>query len=287
MPPESKVLKKLMERTKETPSTVLDALIENYVRNERFKHIPKPEGKKNYVGIEVECYSLVSRNEIMKMILEQDLESYIDMHDDGSIQPPYIPQNNLFLTQPRYHTYELRILVRENELEQLFKKLKVFFKQGKFKTNSSCGLHVHLDMRHRDVDACYKKLIKFQHIMFGLVNNNRWNSEYCQWANEDKTKEERFSAVNFESYDKHKTLEIRLHHGTTDVKKIENWVNLLLKAVNSKPIGEIKSKSDVLKFAGRNKQMKTYLKTFKNQWFKRREKVMKGFEEEDEYVGYF
>lgn len=288
MSDQSKVMKKLMERTKDVPSAILESLVDNYVRKDRFNHIPKPKTKKNYVGIEVECYSMFNNNRVMKLILENDLENYIDMANDGSIETPYRSVSWSVTPNPNYseqqfHTYEFRILAQETELGGLFNKLKVFFKQGKFKTNQSCGLHVHLDMRNRDVDDCYKKLLKFQHIMFGMVNMNRWTSEYCEWADEEKTKKERFSAVNFESYSKHKTLEVRLHHGTTDVTKIENWVRLLLKAVNSKPIGEIKTKDDVLKFAGRDKKMKSYLKTFREQWFKRKEKVMKGYEEEENW----
>ncbi len=131
-------------------------------------------------------------------------------------------------------------------------------------------------MRNRDVDSCYNKLIKFQQILFGMVSTRRWGSEYCEYADGNHSKRERFSAINWMSYEKHKTLEVRLHQGTTDVAKIRNWVNLLLKCINSPEIGAIESKKDVLKFAGRSKKLKEYLKKFKPSWLKEEAEMRRG-----------
>ena len=41
----------------------------------------------------------------------------------------------------------------------------------------------------------------------------------------------RYRKVNAESYIRHKTVEFRQHSGTTEFKKISNWINFLRKLI--------------------------------------------------------
>jgi hypothetical protein len=203
------------------------------------------------------------------LLLEHDLEKFVQVTDDGSIRAE-AGKNN---------TYEFRILCPETKLALVLKRLAKFFKAGKFAVNSSCGLHVHLDMRNRNVLDCYNRLLKFQHIMFGLVSSKRWNNQYCKWSLETTgfgMPTSRFRAVNSKSYSKHRTIEIRLHEGTLDPKKISNWVNLLLKAIGSKTVPEVNTKEDVVKWLAKNRKLKSYVnKEFNEQWFEARRRIIK------------
>lgn len=261
-----KVLKKVIKNMSNSCEIddFLDNAMETYL-NEFHDPVTKPKGKKNYLGIEIECFTPLQEGEVMELLLSYDLEKYVDVGEDGSIEP-----------DNGECEYELRVLVPENELTSVMKKLGKFFKKGRFKVNDTCGLHVHIDMRHRDVEKCYNKLLKFQDILFGVVNKDRWNSEYCNYSTIN-SQGSRFTAINRVSYEKHRTLEVRLHQGCVDVKKIQNWIKLLLKAITYKSIPAVESKADVLKFIRRDKKIQSYVKKeFKESWFKSRKDVVNG-----------
>jgi hypothetical protein len=267
-----KLLTKLLQESNNELELIdfLDRMVARKLTDNRVNP-PEPIGKNNYVGIEVECFSDLEEIEVMQLLLEFDLEKYVNIGDDGSIEADY------------GNSYELRILSTEKELSVVLKNLGLLFKAGKFGVNDSCGLHVHLDMRNRNVNKCYKKLLKFQHLMFPLVNKDRWNNEYCSWSLES----EKYGrdAVNFGAYDDHQTIEIRLHHGTLDVKRIGNWISLLLRAIKNSPIKEINSKSQAVKWAGNNKKLKSYIKKeFDTSWFKEKQLVIPGYDDSEEII---
>ncbi len=247
------------------PDETWERVANSYYDKVHNKKRPKPKGKSKYVGIEIECFSSLDDTEILALMLACDLEKNMNISDDGSICAPSSKT-----------TYELRILSKETQLPQLFKKLTKFFKQGKFEVNNSCGLHVHLDMRNRDVNTCYQKLIKFQDVMYGMVSSKRWSNDYCRWSNPAYTLNQRFSAVNRVAYSRHKTIEIRLHHGTMDLKQIHNWVKLLLKAVDTPHIPEFKSNQDVFKWANKFKSIKSYVQNgFNVDWFTKKARIVR------------
>jgi hypothetical protein len=269
---DAKVLQKLLKDPSILdPSTrfyrdFLDTLLEHKI-NEQEGYEPILKDKVNYIGIEVECFSPLGEIDVLELVLAHDLEDHINITDDGSIDP-----------DNGESSYEFRILSTEKELPTVFKKLKAFFKEGKFNTNETCGLHVHLDMRNRNVNKCYEKLLKFQHIIFPLVDHSRWINEYCGWSTKNNKEYRRMTAINYTAYDKHKTIEVRLHQGTTNVRAIENWVKLLLKAIESAPVKEINSKADAIRWAAKDKQLKSYIrKEFDSAWFKSKDKVMDGY----------
>ncbi len=270
----AKVLQKLLsdENSEFVLIDYLDRMLHyKLTENKEMDLVPKNRNK--YVGIEVECFSNLDDKKVMALVLEHDLEEYINIGDDGSIETDDYDAN----------TYEFRILSTEKELPKVFKRLTAFFKAGKFKANYSCGVHVHLDMRHRDVEKCYSKLLRFQQILFPLVKKDRWINEYCDWSLENDKVSRRMTAINYTAYSEHQTLEVRLHHGTTDVSKIENWVRLLLKAIKSTPIKEIKSKKDAVKWAGKDKKLKTYItKEFNSGFFKKKNEILLGYDGQNE-----
>ncbi len=250
----SKFKKKLEERLGYTPeSRMVDYLFNQNYRNE----VKIPKNTINHVGIEVECYSKVQWNTLSKMIYTEDLENYINISDDGSIRNP-----------DGYNSYELRILIPEHELVEVFERITRLFRTAEIKTNDSCGLHVHLDMRNREFKKSFNRLVSFQDVLFGVVNKNRWNNRFCLYT-VDSPLNGRYRAINKHSYLRHKTIEVRLHHGTADTKKILKWINLLLVAVNSKTeIPKFKTKRDILKWKELKGNNLSYVrKNFNPDWF--------------------
>lgn len=113
--------------------------------------------------------------------------------------------------------------------------------------NDTCGLHVHLDQFNFNRDEAQvnaSKLGAFLPILGKLVPQSRRNNSYCRLDVSAINGDSRYFAVNATAYSKHKTIEVRLHSGTTNADKIEQWVKLLraiveLKSVPSRRIGTI------------------------------------------------
>lgn len=217
----------------------------------------KPTTKDNYIGIEIECFADISKAEALMLAVHYGIEGWVDISDDGSIEADI------------GRDFEFRVLIKESTMKQQLAKLGKFLKAGEFEVNDSCGLHVHLDMRNRKMMEVYNRLVKFQDLMFGMVDRSRRNNdEYCAYVNKYNGNH-RYVAINKSAYEKHRTIEVRLHQGTVDVKLISNWVNLLLKIINSTNAApkSMKKKDAVIKWLGKNRGLKSYVKkTYEPDW---------------------
>lgn len=187
---------------------------------------------KNYLGIEVECLHSCSRGELEEMFIKARLHKNVQIVGDGSI-----------VADAGYNASEIRILVHEDEMEYVLTRIGKVLSSRKVDAyaNRSCGLHVHLDARNRDVEKMYANLFRVQPILRLSQPQSRLTSTYCR-ENKDATfkacrrgDNERYSVINTHAYDKQKSLEVRVHEGTTNVKDIINWCKFLT-AVVSKDI---------------------------------------------------
>lgn len=114
-----------------------------------------------------------------------------------------------------------------------------------------CGLHVHIDLRDfnkQELVRLFYILRKVEHVTRLLVTEERGENEFCcatlgqirthnRNGFDDRVMEhcedmQRYSAYNFLSYYDHKTVEVRLHHGTLNYEEIRNWVLLHLAIVD-------------------------------------------------------
>lgn len=212
----------------------------------------KPETKDNHVGIEIEFYSIYDSYAIGRMILSNDLGDYVRLGDDGSIEPCEDQFEDCDCCCPShcncediredYYSHEMRILATEKQLSKVINKVGVILKECEAKVNKTCGLHVHIDMRNRDVAQCYKKLVNVQDVLFDMVKSHRKESTYCtknqspiydssnMYTDPDRN---RYTAINKMAYGQHRTLEVRLHHGTVNAEEIKHWAKLLCGIVNS------------------------------------------------------
>lgn len=194
--------------------------------------VPGGQGLGEWVGVEIECFIPGSDkfNELNKSIMALRIPG-VEMHRDGSIHPDdYDEDNEEHEDGSEYTPVEFTIVFNRSNPEPL-KRLCEFLAAEGALVNKSCGLHVHLDQR----DAIEKhgvlsrRISRFRAalpILGQMVSESRRGNTYCQME-VSRRSGDRYYAINLTSLSKHKTIEVRLHSGTTDYTKIINWVELL------------------------------------------------------------
>lgn len=190
----------------------------------------KPKTTDNYVGIELEFISKLNVEALEVLFAEADLEEYCQLKEDGSIDE----------SDDYPYAHEVCILVKESQVSRIVNKVCAVLKPHS-KVNSSCGMHVHLDMRNRNKTLAFDKLYSAQKLLFSMVPASRLHSSYCDFIqgydyeefNIHPVTENRYVGINTRAYRDHKTIEIRMHSGSLDAEKIINWVTLLRKIVNN------------------------------------------------------
>ncbi len=185
----------------------------------------------NYIGVELEFNE---ENEfdhgiqdIIDNIKAAGLGRYCNVGTDGSCG------------------FEVRVLLPEDRFESILTQVLDVINEMGFSADATCGTHVHIDMRNRDVKAVYNNFFYTQNFMRRFLTRNRKDNEYCKintfpTFDEQVKYGERRMGINPMAYREHKTLEIRMHQGTLDIKVLAPWIKLLLKIANFK--GTLKRK---------------------------------------------
>lgn len=162
------------------------------------------------VGVEFETFGDVSRK-----TLQNALPMWANVTGDGSI------------TAETGQGHEVRALFVRRELEpRLFRLCRTLDSLG-LAVNKSCGLHVHLDQRgetEAQVEKRAKVMDSWLCALQELVPASRRANSYCRFG---VSKTDRYRAVNLTAFREHRTLEVRLHSGTTDYTKALAWIRLL------------------------------------------------------------
>lgn len=207
--------------------------------------------KAAHVGIEVEFYSKDDRDILIGKLIDADLQDYLTVDSDGSIDPPL---DN--------YAHEVKIIGTEDEVCDIVHRTCAVLATGYAGVNHSCGLHVHLDMRNRDPDVVYNNLVQSQHLLFAMQPKSRQDGHFCKKNNSKKFNVAmgRYHAFNASAYPEFGTIEVRLHAGTINPEKICNWIKLLVR------------------IASRNTKCAHKIMTFRN--------FQKQFEVEDEVMVY-
>lgn len=223
-----------------------------------------PTSKHKYLGIEIEFVTPFEYEKVMDLLVASDLSNYCHLGSDGSIEEVIYTGNKvrremfdnigslvgheLVDEELCGEGFELRVLCTEVELVSVMKRVGTVLKQCKAQVNESCGLHVHLDMRNRDFVKSAKHLLLKQNEMFNMVPTHRKYNSYCAFNDLTPSgvkKRLRLnktvntaglgrSAVNICAYNVHKTIEIRLHEGTTNWVEIVNWSKYLIAVCDKK-----------------------------------------------------
>jgi hypothetical protein len=195
---------------------------------------PPSFSKLNYVGVELEMLVRCSREYLVDVFCDAQLGRYVNIKSDGSI----------VRTESHPTPIEITVMASEAEIKGVIAKICELLKKKRIDAtvNDSCGMHVHLDMRNRNPELCYNNLYYTQGVLLGMLPANRRSEEnahaarYCA-KNESPDMQKqlgvgnRYRVINPQAFGQHRTLEVRVHSGTTNAMKINNWIDLLLSIV--------------------------------------------------------
>lgn len=221
-------------------------------------HHPADKDLGKWIGVEIECYvprdrvehdycddcdshtcgcnGDVSQNahDYVREVIKRAKVSRCNVKDDGSLSDDDgIGVEVTLLFNSAYGFGELE-------------KLCAALNNADCYVNDSCGLHVHLDVRHLGKSDAKRMGQSIGHalpVLKYIVADSRHDNEFCQLAVSDiRPNSRRYFAVNLTSYKKFGTIEIRLHQGTTNFKKIKSWIEVL------QFLAKAKLKNDVTTF---------------------------------------
>lgn len=202
----------------------------------------KPLTDAPHVGVEIEFVSKYDKYRLAQLLMDQSVQDFVYLTDDGSLR-----------ADGEYkYTHELAILAPEAMIHMVLERVlkAINFEDGS-KVMNRCGLHVHLDMRSRDKGRCFYNLTKAQRILFamnprsrtdGVQADGRKDTAYSkridlndldQALRTQSQNGDRYYGINTLALPKHNTIEIRIHSGSTNFKKISNWVKILTSIVNT------------------------------------------------------
>ena len=210
-------------------SGVFMKIYKRKLREDIFKSKNPKTETEDYVGVELEFSSKKDREFIADTLFDAGLAPHISIKGDGSIAT----------TNTHPHAHEICVIARQEEIVEVINKLcKILNEQCDVRVDKSCGLHVHLDMRNRNYELSFSNLVSMQNILYRMVPASRKSGTYCR-PTRGKTwrvMDDRYHGINSAAYRRHRTIEVRIHSGTTDANKINNWIGLLVKTVEATEI---------------------------------------------------
>lgn len=214
----------------------------------KFKHInkydvvntpKKPQTKDEYVGVEIECLVDVSRDELNELLIKNNLYKQCKLVSDSSIRKDDKSNNK--------NDIEITFMSKKSNYKVGLKKLTDLIESIGGYVNSSCGLHVHFDVRNKDAKTVYNRLFKTQDLLMKMVNKDRRDHQYCRPSSENfelqVRNSQKYSHINVATIKKHGTIEVRLHQGSCNFDEISNWIDLLHTIIDNK--GYVSARSNV------------------------------------------
>jgi hypothetical protein len=198
------------------------------LRQEKIRNIlsytKKPMTKETHIGVELEA-SIPRRSwdTLKTLLVESNFGEYMCLGTDGSVT-----------SDDTYTGGELRLCAPIAKIRDVVTAACIALNKVKAKVDRSCGLHVHLDAREvLDVDAkaMFRKLVRQSLPLYLTQPASRRGNRYCKWTDTQDWEEgengDRYKSVNPTSYHKYQTVEVRLHAGTIQAKKINYWIELI------------------------------------------------------------
>lgn len=205
----------------------------------------RPQDDAEYVGIELEFVSNVNRDAVKELLFDAGVANYIHVKSDSSINCDNSDADDTYCEDcedhgcgciegnEREHGLELAMLCPVEKRAEIIRKTCAAL-TGVASVNRSCGLHVHVDFRkyrndHANRDRIYNNFIACQGLLFKMQPKSRQKNTFCKRSRKRdwNTGRTRYRAINSQSYNVHRTLEIRLHSGTMSADKVNHWCDLL------------------------------------------------------------
>ena len=119
---------------------------------------------------------------------------------------------------------EVKVLFKLTDYSNLTAVCKYLNDKGAI-VNTDTGLHVHLDARRLvNKEIVIKRFESSLPFLVKMIPQSRQKNTYCRYG---ASTSERYYMINGTALEKHGTIEIRMHSGTTDLTKIVNWCTLL------------------------------------------------------------
>lgn len=191
-----------------------------------------PTSNSKHFGIELEFFCLADQGTLAAKLNEVGVSKFVHLKSDGSIKP-----------KQGYHAHELTICVDDTSLHHVMVNVCAALASFDAQVNKSCGMHVHLDARfwsHEKRDLVFSNLVSSQSILYAMNPPSRKNGytdssgskrHYAKPTRSkdyyDAIRSDRYVGINGQAFSKFGTIEVRLHSGTVDARKIINWVLLL------------------------------------------------------------
>ena len=180
--------------------------------------------KKNHVGFELEFCAKVNATIIARMFVDNDLHHFCQLKGDGSLK-----------NKRGDHSMELNILVEQDKSKEIVTAIcKILNSEtvGAY-VNETCGFHLHIDMRNRDVKKAYKNLYGAQKFLREMHPASRQENRFCKKnstgdMDQQLRQGERYWVINPQAFAKYQTLEMRVHSGTVNAEKILFWQELCI-----------------------------------------------------------
>lgn len=170
------------------------------------------------------------------------IESVIEQLQKSKIPNIQVVSDGSLEDENDYFSCEIKVLTKLSDMSNLI-QLCNWLNDNEAKVNTSCGLHIHLDVRKYDnedritIVNRFKSSLKFLSKMVpksrvqGSHANNYCKNEISPINTGNRS--DRYYAVNASDFDKHGTIEIRLHSGTVNLTKIAKWCQILSTIKNS------------------------------------------------------
>jgi hypothetical protein len=229
------------------------------------KKAPPVEDLGRWLSVEIECIfqNKAAESEFVLYIRKNGWTRFVTIKDDQSIRPRDRDHNCEENYDEDGNLVECQNCNREafgREIVFSFKFGEWEFVKGicgklnelKCEVNKSCGLHVHFDCRNitsRKVSTIGKHVAMAVPALKLILPPSRANNRFCQQIinKSDSTDgNDRYAFVNVASYQRHQTLEIRGHSGTTDGNKIINWIKMLKTIMNTPHKNEVSTLEQLL-----------------------------------------
>ncbi len=190
----------------------------------------RPQNMDRHFGIEIEFIAAGNAQVVAKELAKNNLARYCLIKGDGSIRP----------NDTRPYGHELNICVPISIAKPIIEKICEVLKNPTINgdINTTCGLHVHLDMRQPTENASaelaeksFKNLIAAQMMLRDMQPDSRKDNTYCaitpNYSFRDAIRSGRYFIVNGSAFNVHKTIEIRVSSASLNPVKINNWAIFL------------------------------------------------------------